>query len=101
MYRKTNKYAAICAKMRAAKERIRMESDPHDYPPDLPELRRRIIVEDYDSGETVRHEFLLYKSDRIDCYRVVVNGVEWKQRAGWSIILAGLRKALPRMRALY
>lgn len=99
MYRKTNKYMAVCAKMREAKERLRMEPEAPDYPGDLPEIRRRIIVEGYDSGEVIRHEFVLYRSDRIDCYRVEVDGVEWKKRAGWSQILAGLRKALPRMRA--
>lgn len=100
MYRKTNKYKAICAKMREAKERKRLSSESPVYPPELPELRRRIIIEDYDSGQVRRHEFCLYRSDRIDCYRVVVDSIEWKTRAGWSQILAGLRRALPRLRAM-
>ena len=32
-------------------------------------------------------------------YRVIADGVEWKQRVGWSKILAGLRKSLPRVGA--
>lgn len=100
MYRKTNKYTAICARMRDAKERRRIAASPPAYPIELPELRRRIIVEDYDNGQLERHEFCLYRSDRIDCYRVMVDGVEWKQKIGWSQILAGLRRALPRLRAI-
>lgn len=100
MYRKTNKYKTICSRMRAAKDRLRMEADPPAYPVELPDLRRRIIVEDYDDGQPIRHEFCLYRSDRIDCYRVVVDGAEWKQKIGWSQILAGLRRALPRLRAM-
>ena len=99
MYRKTKKYAAICEKMRVAKERRRMSGAVPEYPPALPDLRRRIIVEDYDCGRTVRHEFVLHKTRRIDCYRVVVDGVDWKASVGWSKIIEGLRKAFPRMRA--
>jgi hypothetical protein len=100
MYRKTNKYAAVCAKMREAKERLRLAGPAPVSPPELPDLRRRIVVEDYDSGSLERHEFCLYKTNRIDCYLVVVDGVIWKKRAGWSQILAGLRRALPRLRAI-
>ena len=99
MYRKTNKYAAMCATMRAAKERKRLAEPAPEYPRELPELRRRIIIEDFDSGETVCHEFLLFRTDRIDCYRVVADSKEWKSKIGWSQILAGLRKALPRIRS--
>jgi len=100
MYRKTSKYAEKCARMRGAKERKRLAGPVPDYPPELPELRRRIVVEDYDSGKVERHEFVLHRTDRLDCYGVVVDGKEWKSRAGWSQILAGLRKALPRLRAV-
>ena len=33
-------------------------------------------------------------------YRVVADGVEWKRRVGWSNILAGLRKSMPRVGAV-
>jgi len=100
MFRKSKKYAALCARMRAAKEALRLASIPPDYPPPLPNLRRRLIVEDYDTGTIIRHEFLLYKTDRIDCYRVEVDGSPWKPRIGFSAVLAGLRLALPRRRSL-
>ena len=63
----------ICARMRASKERKRLEGSTPDYPPDLPELRRKIIIIDYDFGEK-RYEMDLYRSNRRDCYKVVVDG---------------------------
>ena len=69
-----------------------------DYPPVFPVLRRRIVITDYDFGER-RHVIELYRTGRIDCYRVVADGVEWRARAGWSQVLAGIRRALPRVGA--
>lgn len=101
MYKKSKKYAEMCARMREAKDRKRLASGPPVYPLDIPDIRRRIVVEDYDCGRVVRHEFELHKTRRIDCYRVIVDGKEWKKSAGWSAVLAGLRKALPRLRSPY
>ena len=42
MYRKTNKYAVMCARMREAKDRLRLEAEPPAYPLELPELRRAL-----------------------------------------------------------
>ena len=81
--------------MRAAKERKRLEGSPPEYPAEPPQLRRRIIIIDYDHGRTV-HRLDLYRSSRIDCYNVHVDGQPWKSRIGWSRILEGLRKSLPR-----
>lgn len=67
-----------------------------DYPPALPELRRRIVITDYDFGERV-HTLDLYRTNRVDCYKVHVDGKPWKARIGWSKILEGLRKSLPRV----
>lgn len=75
-----------------------MAAPAPDYPQTLPGLRRRIIIQDYDFGERI-HTLDLYKTDRIDCYRVVVDGRPWQDRLGWSKILAGLRKSLPRVGA--
>ncbi len=61
-----------------------------------PKLRRVIEITDFDSGEPIVHEVELYKTDRIDCYDVYVVGAIWKKRIGWSQILAGIRKAMPR-----
>jgi hypothetical protein len=90
----------ICAKMRAGKERKRLESSTPDYPIELPELRRKIIIIDYDFGKKI-NVLSLYKSNRIDCFDVHVNGMLWKKRIGFSRILQGIRKALPRVNARY
>lgn len=34
---------------------------------------------------------------RIDSYRAVIDGREWKASVGWSRVLDGLRRALPRL----
>lgn len=54
---------------------------------ELPLLRRVIIVIDYDGGEPVEH--------RIELYRATADGQDWGLR-GWSAVLEGLRKSLPR-----
>ncbi|SUJ09868.1 hypothetical protein [Shewanella morhuae] len=63
----------------------------------IPELRRVIEITDYDNGVPTTHTLELYKTNRIDCYRVIVDGKLWKERIGWSNILEGIRKALPRL----
>ena len=82
--------------MQAGRARTRMECPAPDYPPALPELRRRIVITDYDFGERV-HTLDLYRTSRVDCYRVHVDGKPWKARIGWTKILEGLRKSLPRI----
>lgn len=95
-YRKTKRSHEVLAKMRAARDANRMASPAPDYPPVLPSLRRRIVIIDYDFGERT-HTLDLYRTGRIDCYRVVADGVEWSQSLGWSRVLAGIRRALPRL----
>jgi len=72
--------------------------DRSRYPRELPSLRRTPIIIDHDFG-TVEHRLDLYRTGRIDCYRVVPDGVEWKRRVGWSRVLAALRVKFPRVRA--
>jgi hypothetical protein len=100
MYRKrlrgSNKFNERLIRTRLTRLRNRLELPERDYPIELPDLRRRIVVEDYDLGETVRHEILLYKSNRIDCYRAVVDGQEIAGRIGWARILEKIRKAFLR-----
>ncbi len=83
MYRKringSKKYNA----MRAARLRGIEEEPTPDYPPDLPDLRRRIILEDFDFGE-VRHEVILHRTNRFDCYRLEVDGMVIVERIGWT-----------------
>lgn len=81
-YRKTRRSAETLAKMRAGKDRARMARTAPDYPPGLPDLRRRLVVEDFDFGHCV-HVLEFYRTRRVECYRV----------------LAGLRKAMPRLGA--
>jgi len=97
MYRKTTKVIAKLEAMRNAKERKRLTGSAPDYPPILPDLRRTIIVIDYDSGVPVHHQIDLHRTGRIDQYRAVVDGVEWKNRIGFSGVLAGIRKSMPRL----
>ena len=98
MYRRSRKYQAQITRLanaRAAKERKRLSADP---PLDLPDLRRVIEITDFDSGTPITHIIELYRTDRIDCYNVKIDGNPWQQRIGWSPVLEGLRKALPRIR---
>lgn len=100
-YRLTNKakrQREKLADMRRGRERARMEGPAPDYPQQLPDLRRRIVIEDFDFGHQV-HVLELHRTNRVDCYRCVADGVEWKERIGWSKILAGLRKSMPRVGA--
>lgn len=102
MYRltkKAKKQRETLAEIRRGRERARIEGPVPDYPAPLPDLRRQIIIRDFDFGEKI-HTLDLYRTNRVDCYRVVADGTEWKYRVGWSKILAGLRKSLPRVGAL-
>ena len=97
-YRVTKRSAETLAKMRQARAAKRIEGPAPEYPAILPDLRRRIVIEDFDFDHRV-HVIELHRTNRIDCYRVVADGKEWKRRIGWSGILAGLRKSLPRVSA--
>lgn len=97
-YRKTKRSIETLARMKAGKDAARTGRPPPDYPPKLPKLRRQIIIRDFDFGEKI-HTLDLYRTDRVDCYRVVADGVEWKDRIGWSKILAGLRMSMHRVGA--
>lgn len=99
-YQVTQRSAEMQARMRAGRDRARMDRPAPDYPPILPDLRRRIVIEDWDFGHRV-HVLELHRTSRIDCYRVVADGKPWKRRAGWSRILAGLRKSMPRLSARF
>ena len=98
MYRERDRYSKKLENARKKKKRIRLEADAPEYPIDLPDLRRSIIIIDHDFG-TVVHRIDLYKTDRVDCYRAVADGKPWKDRIGWSNILAGIRKSFIRVGA--
>ena len=96
MYRKTNNASKNYLKSYTNRNSD-TEQERFVEPQNIPELRRVIEIIDYDSGEPITHKLELYKTDRIDCYKVLVDGKLWKKRIGWSNILAGIRKALPRL----
>lgn len=94
MYRRTRKYAA------RRKWHSRPDAAPEDRRAALwvaPLLRRRIVIEDFDGVQPSKHVIELYRTSRIDCYRATIDGAEWKSRVGWSRVLDGLRRAMPRL----
>jgi len=99
MYIKRTKISKKLAAMRAAKERIRLESPAPDYPFEPPKLRRIIVIIDFDFGKMV-NIIRLYKTNRIDCYQAVIDGKTWKNHIGWSKILEGIRKSFIRIHAI-
>ncbi len=96
MYRRRKTGSKKLQAMRAAKEQKRLAGPVPEYPVELPDLRRRIIVIDYDFGKVV-HIVDLYRTDRRDCYRAVADGKLWRRRIGWSRVLAGVRKRFLRV----
>ena len=94
-YRRTDRYQRRIRAMREGKARFRMERAPVErWQP--PELRRRLIVEDYDAGGVNRTVIDMHRTSRIDCYRVTVNGIMQAGRPGWTRVLDMLRRAMPR-----
>lgn len=83
--------------MRRGRERAAIARDPHGRAPELPLLRREITVIDYDTGQPITHTLHLYRSTRVDQYRAEADGKPWRDRVGWSKVLAALRKAYPRL----
>ena len=81
--------------MQRGQEAARMARPEREAVPELPLLRRVIIVIDYDSGHPVEHRIELYRTSRVDVYRATADGQDWGRR-GWSAVLEGLRKSLPR-----
>jgi hypothetical protein len=97
MYRKRTAMSRKLAAARASKDAARMAGTAPDYPPDLPHLRRVVIVIDYDQGAPVIETMRLYHTSRVDSYRAEINGATWRQRIGWSGVLEGLRKSFVRV----
>lgn len=94
MYRRTSKYA----KRREWHPRPAVaEADQREPTWRPPKLRRRITIEDFDGAEQRTHVVELFRTARIDSYRAVIDGAEWKARIGWSRVLDGLRRAMPRL----
>ena len=94
-YRRSPRYQQRIRAMQEGRARARMarEVSPRWDPPDL---RRRLIVEDYDTGTVQRVVIDMHATTRIDSYRVVIDGKPHPQRIGWSRILDRVRLAMPR-----
>ncbi|TMO51252.1 hypothetical protein CWC23_08935 [Pseudoalteromonas ruthenica] len=73
MYRQTNKASKNYRKS-YTNRKFAIEQESFVEPQNIPELRRIIEITDYDSGEPITHKLELYKTDRIDCYKVLVDG---------------------------
>ena len=71
-YRKSEKYRQQLANMRAAKAAKRESGPAPDYPASLPDLRRRIIIIDYDFGE------------RIHTLDLIINSAWWAWHGKWA-----------------
>lgn len=96
MYRRTRKYTQVRQRaMQAGRDAARLARPAPEYPAELPDLRMRITVERFDF-DNERHVIELHRTRRVDVYRVTVDGLDW-MTAGLSSVLAGLRKALPRV----
>ena len=96
MYRRTRKYdAARQRRAQATRERNRIDGPAPAYPAELPELRMRITVERLDFGREC-HVIELHRTRRVDVYAVTIDGHPWRC-AGLSAVLAGIRKACPRV----
>lgn len=101
MYRKPSpkRQAAHARKLEAlrrGRDRANANKPARLYPPTLPDLRREVIVIDYDSGQPVTHTLHLFKTRRVDSYRIEADGKPWKV-CGWTTALEGLRKSYQRV----
>jgi hypothetical protein len=100
--KKRNGCKKVCQRMRDAKDLLRLESDPPDYLVwEPPKLRRIVIVIDFDLGKRVVKFFKMYRTNRIDTYRIIdEEGVTIK--AGWAnFINKYLMKCFVRVRRTY
>ncbi len=96
MFRQRKRGSRKFEAARQAKSAARFESPAPDYPVALPSLRRVITITDYDFGE-VEHRIECRRSNRVDCYRITVDGQPIPGRHGWSAVLELARKAFVRV----
>jgi hypothetical protein len=82
--------------MRRGRDAARMARQAPGRAPDLPALRREVIVIDHDTGQPVQHVLRLYRTRRVDVYCIEADGAPWRT-GGWTRALDGLRRAYPRV----
>ncbi len=86
MSRRTNKASKIYRKSYTKRNNGRSQLHKDFVAPwEFPVLRRVFEITDYDSGEPITHKLELYNSDRIDCYKVHVDGKLWKNALDGAI----------------
>lgn len=91
------KFRDKMTRMSHARNRQIQAGPTPNYGPILPEIRRRVTIEDFDfCHRTVVVN--LYKSPRIDCYMVEIGGEIINGRAGWSTALEIIRALFTRVR---
>jgi hypothetical protein len=83
--------------LKRGRDRANAAKEPRGRPPELPDLRRKVEITDYDAGQPVVHTITLFRADRVDCYRAEADGKPWKDRIGWSRVLELTRKAYQRI----
>jgi len=82
---------------RAAKARKRESGDPPPLTRELPNLRRIVIVIDYDFGPHVE-VFSMWKTKRRDCYKLCrKDGTVINPKIGWAKTLETIRKGFLRV----
>ena len=82
--------------MRRGRDAARMALPAPRRAPELPALRREVVVTDHDTGSPVSHVMRLYRTRRVDTYRIEIDGEQWRC-GGWTAALLALRKAYPRV----
>ncbi|TMO42235.1 hypothetical protein, partial [Pseudoalteromonas ruthenica] len=88
MYRQTNKASKNYRKS-YTNRKFAIEQESFVEPQNIPELRRIIEITDYDNGDPITHKREKYKTDRLDCYKVLVDGMLWKKRIVWRESFGG------------
>lgn len=83
------------AAMQRGRDLARLGRTAQGRAPDLPTLRREVIVIDYDTGEPVTHTLHLYRTRRVDTYRIEADGKPWICACGLVSRTAGPAQGVP------
>jgi len=96
--RKQRKINTICAKMRAGKERKRIEQDYPEYPPDRPKLCMQVVVMEFECTEPKATTYHLQAcSARRDSYWIWEGSARWPKPMGKARLFRELSQKHPRM----
>lgn len=97
--RKQKKKDTICAKMRAAKERKRLDFIMPDYSQDkiLSDPLYTLIWKDHIVDK--EYIFTLHEGKQVNSFRINCNGQPYK-KGGWSKVLEELRKKRIKIRKI-